>query len=86
MASCHNGRRKKEPYEIGGTMRLEEMLQRLPLWNAVAQDKIVQRFCFIRQDWHDMSPNDDFSFVDFDFEFEFKGVKYLHPYRIKPGQ
>ena len=67
-------------------MSLEEMLQRLPLWNAVAQGKPVQRFCFIRQDWYDMSSDDDFSFEDFDFEFYREGVKYLHPYRIKPGQ
>lgn len=67
-------------------MRLDGMLERLPLWNAVAHGGMIQRFCFVRQDWYDMGHDDDFSLEDFDFEFSWNGVRYLHPYRIKPGQ
>ena len=67
-------------------MGLDGMLERLPLWNAVAQGKVIQRFCSVRQDWYDMGHDDDFSLEDFDFEFYWNGVKYIHPYRIKPGQ
>lgn len=62
----------------------EEMLKRLPLWNAVAQGKTIQRFCFVRLDWYDIGDDCDFALEAFDFPFYWRGKQYLHPYRIKP--